>query len=227
MNITGYPLIRLTAKQTIDVDGQRINQGEIFFLVASSSVPGTSHLIRWNYERCAWQCTCPATVNNCRHIKQVSAWSKDHKYSATHPNGCPVVVKDAPPIVAEPKITEIEHHRWYIVDHKHQVFYSFNNEKWHCSCSASCEKHISLIQNKMQKEVEAITHPPCKVEEVKPVYRIVSTGAKRKRRDLLDEITQRAEHKHAILGEIAEIKERSKKDMMNAPLTRNKAFSIL
>ena len=214
MNITGYPLIRLTAKQAIDIDGQRINQGEIFFLVASISHVGTSHIVRWNYERCAWQCTCPATVNNCRHIKQVSAWSKDHKYSATHPNGCPVVVKDAPPIVAEPKITEIEHHRWYIVDHKHQVFYSFNNEKWHCSCSTSCVQHISLVQNRMQKEVE----------EVKPAYRIVSMGTKHKRRDLLDEITQRAEHKSDILGEINEIKER---DMMNAPLTQNRAFSVL
>jgi len=81
----------------------------------------------------------------------------------------------------------------------------------------------------MQKEVEALISPPCKVEEVKPVYRIVSTGAKRERRDLLDEVTQRAEHKSDILGEIAEIKERASTEdrMMKAPLTRNKAFSIL
>jgi len=62
------------------------------------------------------------------------------------------------------------------------------------------------------------------VEEVKPAYRIVSMGTKHKRRDLLDEITQRAEHKSDILGEINEIKER---DMMNAPLTQNRAFSVL
>jgi hypothetical protein len=52
--------------------------------------------------------------------------------------------------------------------------------------------------------------------------------SKRKRFDLLDEITQRADHKHAILGEIAEIKERASSEaMIKAPLTRNKAFSIL
>lgn len=218
MNITGYPLMRLTANQALKIEDNHINQGEIFFLVASLSHPGTSHIVRWNYERCRWDCSCPATVINCRHVRQVSAYSAAHPYSATHPNGCPVVVKN------EPTITEVEAHSMYIVDHKHTVWYAFPQEKWHCSCSNDCKKHVSLIQNKMQKQVETTINPPCKGEEAKPAYRIVSTGAKRKRRDLLEEIEQRANHKSAILGEINEIKER---DMMKAPLTRNKAFSIL
>jgi hypothetical protein len=115
-------------------------------------------------------------------------------------------------IVAEPAITQVDNEMW-IYNHTHTVWV-----------------HDGELMGTDAKAVEAVKkliNPPCKVEEVKPVYRIVSTGTKRKRRDLLEEITQRAEHKSDILGEINEIKERSKKDMMNAPLTQNRAFSVL
>jgi hypothetical protein len=64
------------------------------------------------------------------------------------------------------------------------------------------------------------------VEVMKPTYRIISLG-KKERYDYVAAIAEKREHKAAILGEIAEIKSRSKKDMMNAALTQNRAFSIL
>lgn len=205
ITLTGYPLIRLTAKQSLTIDGQRINQGEIFFLVASKSAPTASHLVRWNYDRCCWQCSCGAGCKSHTHIKQVSAYSAAHPYTATHAT-VPVIVKSAP------VITEVEAHSMYIIDHKQTVWYAFPQEKWHCSCSIEHCKHIEMIQTRMQKEVETILvdkQPPRKVVEDKPAYRIVSTGTKRKRRDLLEEIEQKAEHKSTILGEINEIKERA------------------
>jgi hypothetical protein len=64
------------------------------------------------------------------------------------------------------------------------------------------------------------------VEAPKQTYRIISLG-KKERYDYVAAIAEKREHKAAILGEIAEIKSRSKKDMMNAALTQNRAFSIL
>jgi len=232
MNITGYPLLRCTANQAID--SLHINQGEIFFLVASKSNPDTSHIVRWNYGRCSWQCNCPATVDNCRHVKMVSAWSKDHKYSDTHPNGCPAVVK-TPPCKVEHKITEVEKHSDYIIDSKHSVWYCFPQEKWHCSCSSNCTEHIEIVKNKMHREAQASlakstietvlvdNNPPCTV--VEPVRK----APKRKRKDLLDKITEERDHKFQILGEIREIQERASSErMMKAALTKeNEPFRIL
>lgn len=67
-------------------------------------------------------------------------------------------------------------------------------------------------------------------EAPKPTYRIITVpGAKKERYDLLADIEAKREHKSDMLGEINEIKSRKRSEdcMMKAPLTQNRAFSIL
>lgn len=215
ITIAGYPIVRLTAKQSLEIDGFHVNQGEIFFLAASKSNPDTSHVVRWLYEQCKWQCSCPATIDNCRHVKMVSAWSKDHPYSATHPNGCPVVVKTPPCKAANHKITEVEHHSSYIIDSKYSVWYCLPQDNWYCSCATGQCEHIEIIKNKMHKEaqvplanptvIETVlvdNDPPCKVEE--PTIRV--KAPKRKRPSTA---------------------KKQEDAMLNATLTRNEPFRLL
>ena len=68
------------------------------------------------------------------------------------------------------------------------------------------------------------------VEAPKPTYRIITVpGAKKERFDLLAEIEAKRELKSDMLGEINAIKARKRSEdrMMKAPLTQNRAFSIL
>jgi hypothetical protein len=69
------------------------------------------------------------------------------------------------------------------------------------------------------------------VEAPKQTYRIVSApGPKRGRFDLLSEIEAKRENRFAMLGEINEIKARSKRSAdlgLKGLLSSNKAFSIL
>lgn len=76
------------------------------------------------------------------------------------------------------------------------------------------------------REKLVATAKPAPVVVVTPAYCIVQLG-KRERYDYVAAVESKRQHKAAMLGEIAEIKARSKKDMMSAALTQNKAFSIL
>jgi hypothetical protein len=90
---TRYPLIRITAKKALDVCGTHIYKGEIFFLVRSRKGSQEYLPVRWNYERCSWQCSCEMGCRMHKHIALCSMFSHVHPYSETHPAGCPIVVK--------------------------------------------------------------------------------------------------------------------------------------
>jgi hypothetical protein len=88
------------------------------------------------------------------------------------------------------------------------------------------EPAYAMSEAVRQKLAATAKPAPVVVEAPKQTYRIISLG-KKERYDYVAAIAEKREHKAAMLGEIAEIKSRSKKDMMNAALTQNRAFSIL
>jgi hypothetical protein len=71
IEFTNAPLIRCQA--TKDMPEVGILEGSIFYLVRSSKDNGEYYISTWSYERMMWTCSCPATINNCRHNRLVSA----------------------------------------------------------------------------------------------------------------------------------------------------------
>jgi hypothetical protein len=162
---TCYPIIRLTARKSLDVCGMHICKGEIFFLVRSRKGSQEYMPVRWNYERKCWQCSCEMGCKMHKHVALCSKFSQVHPYSQSHPNGCPPVVKEEQPVPpstqvveaapilpevvdAAPKITEVEAGAWYIVGGQ-QVW--FGDGQWHCSCGEFCSGHISDVKAFLQK----------------------------------------------------------------------------
>jgi hypothetical protein len=93
---------------------------------------------------------------------------------------------------------------------------------------------IYVMSEAVREKLAAIAKPAVVVETPKQTYRIVSLGSKKERRDLVGEITAKAEHKQDMLAEIREIQERAiaqqvaqTPDMMKAALTSNRGFRIL
>lgn len=113
---TDAPIIRMTARKAIEVCGLHINEGEIFFMVRSASQENRYHCVRWNYERVCWQCSCGAGCKKHSHVKAVSAYSQKNPYSATHPQGCPKVVKVAQKF--DIPVSEVEKIAAIAVEHK-------------------------------------------------------------------------------------------------------------
>ncbi len=69
--------IRCTAR--VDQPEYGIKAGDVFYLTRSSKNDGTYYICTWNYTAIAWQCSCPATIQKCRHIRTVSALCHERK----------------------------------------------------------------------------------------------------------------------------------------------------
>jgi hypothetical protein len=83
------------------------------------------------------------------------------------------------------------------------------------------------MSDAVREKLAATAKPaPVVIEAPKQTYRIISLG-KKERYDYVAAIAEKREHKAAMLGEINEIKSRSKKDMMSAALTTSRGFQLM
>lgn len=71
IDYTTAPIIRAVARRDIPEYG--LTEGQVFYMTRSSKNDGTYYIAIWNYADMRWNCSCPATTNNCRHHRAIKA----------------------------------------------------------------------------------------------------------------------------------------------------------
>jgi hypothetical protein len=91
-------------------------------------------------------------------------------------------------------------------------------------------KWVARDAKKLLEAAAPVVAQVAVAEAPKQTYRIISFGHKKERRDLLSEIEAKRESKFALLGEINEIKARSKRSAdlgLKGNLSSNQGFRLM
>lgn len=84
LEFTTAPIIRSVARRDIPEYG--LTEGQVFYMARSSENNGKYYILTWDYTAIRWNCSCPATTNNCRHHRLVKAdCAKQHSLQGYKP----------------------------------------------------------------------------------------------------------------------------------------------
>lgn len=191
-----------------------VDDHSLFCRVVSETVEDISYRVEMDEETMtAKSCSCPAR-GICKHYEICNTL----QYKVA-----PVEVVE--PVVEETTITEVERKQWYVVNHAHQVW--CQDGTWMC---AEGKEFVEMVMKYLGLEQPAEVAP---VERKQAWDKDLCTMIYLDNREIVDVAAHEAaiQAQNESWAELIELEDQmsivKKRDMMDAPLTRNAGFNLL